>query len=341
MKKVLSLVLTAALAATMLVGCGSNNAENTNNTANEGNNTAAEETEKTITLGLSIDQLFESRAGVVNAAKAEAEAQGCEVIEVVADGDAQNQNAQIQSLINQQVDAILVCAVDQNTIETALVAAKNAGIPVVAYDRDLPDSNAVDCYVGPDSISDGLEAGGYMAEQLKDVDGKIVILELLGALNDQNGIDRSKGFDDAINEALSDVEIIQMPTDWDSNKALSATQNAFQANPDIKAVFAATDTQIPSIETVLTDLDKLKLVGEDGHIVVTGINGSKDGYDATVKGMADGIVVMDLKTTGEKAVENALALINGETVERTQVIAGKFYNNENIEENKDNIWGAQ
>ncbi|WP_026970339.1 sugar ABC transporter substrate-binding protein [Aliagarivorans marinus] len=293
-----------------------------------------------IKLGLSVDQLFESRVGVLNAIKSEAQKQGFEIIEVVADGDPQAQNSQIQSLVTQKVDAILVCAVDQNTIERALLGAKRKGIPIVAFDRALPDSRAVDAFVGPDSITDGYLAGQYTAQQLAQIDGNIQVLELLGALNDQNGIDRSKGFNDAIAE-LPNVEVIAMPTDWDSARALAATQNAFQANPDIKAVFAATDTHIPSVETVLYDIAKLHPVGSDQHVVVTGVNGSNDGYQATLRGNADGIVVMDLHTTGVTAVQLAAALINGESVELNNVIPGNFYTTSNIEANKANIWGAQ
>ncbi|MBM7036103.1 sugar ABC transporter substrate-binding protein [Vibrio ulleungensis] len=295
---------------------------------------------KEMTLGLSVDQLFESRVGVTDAIKAEAERQGYKVIEVVADGDAQAQNSQIQSLVTQKVDAILVCAVDQNTIERALIGAKRTGIPIVAFDRALPNSRAVDAFVGPDSITDGYLAGEYTANQFKDSAEEVVILELLGALNDQNGIDRSKGFNDAINK-LENVKVVAMPTDWDSARALSATQNAFQANPNIKAVFAATDTHIPSVETVLNDLNKMVPAGSDGHVVVTGVNGSNDGYQATVSGSADGIVVMDLETTGITTVKVATALLNGEQVEVNNVIPGNFYTTDNIAANKANIWGAK
>ena len=295
---------------------------------------------KKITLGLSVDQLFESRVGVNNAIKAEAKKRGFDVIEVVADGDAQNQNAQIQSLITQQIDALLVCAVDQNTIERALMLAKRSRIPVIAYDRDLPDSRVVAAFVGPDSVADGREAGAYTAKMLKDVEGEVVVLELLGALNDQNGIDRSQGFREKL-KAVPNVKIIKVPTDWDSTRALSGTQNAFQANQEIHAVYAATDTHIPAVETVLRGLNKLHPVGEDGHVIVTGINGSNDGYQAVVKGYADGIVVMDLVSTGQMAVSLAADLIEGKKVERTNVIPGSFYTHETIEEHKKSVWGAK
>lgn len=291
-------------------------------------------------IGLSVDQLFESRVAVNDGIKAEAADRGYEILEVVADGDAQQQNAQIQSLITQQVDAILVCAVDQNTIERALIAAKKAGIPVIAYDRDLPDSRVVQAFVGPDSTFDGRLAGEYTAKALADVEGEIVIVELIGALNDQNGIDRSKGFREGI-AGLENVKLIEVPTDWDSARALAGTQNAFQANADVKAVFAATDTHIPAVETVLSDSGKLAVFGEVGHVVVTGVNGSNDGYQAVVKGVADGFVVMGTEATGRKAVELVADILDGKPVERVNVIPGDFYTVADAEANKDKIWGAK
>ncbi|MFT2111385.1 sugar ABC transporter substrate-binding protein [Marinomonas sp. 2405UD68-3] len=293
-----------------------------------------------IKIGLAVDQLFESRVAENDAIKDEAMKRGYTVIEVVADGDAQTQNQQIQSLITQGVKAILVCAVDQNTIERALIAAKRAGIAIIAYDRSLPKSRVVDTFVGPDSLADGRLAGNYTAQQLKNVQGEKIIVELIGALNDQNGIDRSKGFREGI-ASLENVKLIEVPTGWDSARALAGTQNAFQANAVVHSVFAATDTQIPSVETVLTDLGKLKQVGEDGHVVVTGINGSLDGYQSTAKGTADGIVVMNLDKIGRTAVDLATKLMNGETVERRNVVSGNFYTTGNIVQHKASIWGAK
>ncbi|WAJ72009.1 sugar ABC transporter substrate-binding protein [Catenovulum adriaticum] len=294
---------------------------------------------KEVRVGLAVDQLFESRVAENNAIKAAAKKRGFQIIEVVADGDAQTQNAQIQSLISQRVDAILVCAVDQNTINGALMRAQRAGIPVIAYDRKLPNERFYQAYVGPDSVQDGFMAGQHMAKKLKNETGQVLVLELLGALNDQNGIDRSKGFKEAL-KVLPNVKIISVPTDWDSAKALSATQNAFQANPSIKAVFAATDTQIPSIETVLIGLDKAHPVGHPEHIVITGVNGSNDGYQATKKGFADGIVVMNLDEIGERSISLAEKLIKRQKVSKNHVVAGDFYSSENIADNKSKIWGA-
>lgn len=324
MKKLLSLLLISTLSLTCVFAQGG---------------TETKQTTGTKKIGLVADQLFESRIPELDGVKSEAQKQGYEVIETVADGDAQTQNSQIETLITQKVDALIVCAVDQNTVETALLKAKMAGIPIVAFDRNLPDSEAMDAFVGLDSLSDGAECGKYIAEIAKNYNGEYLVLELLGALNDQNGIDRAKGFEDVLAD-VPNVRIIKSPTDWDSQKALQATQDAFTAEPSIKAVYCGTDTQIPSVETVLTELGKTAKTGEEGHIVVLGINGSKAGYDATLSGVADGIVSINMFEVGVKAAQTAFDIINGKTVKKVTGVPGTLYTTDNIEANKSLIWGV-
>jgi ABC-type sugar transport system substrate-binding protein len=327
MKKLLSLLMVATLTLTCAFAQGGSETQA---------KTAAAGSKK---IGLVADQLFESRIPELDGVKAEAKKHGYEVIETVADGDAQTQNSQIETLITQKVEAIVVCAVDQNTVETALLKASMAGIPIVAFDRNLPDSEAMDAFVGLDSLSDGAECGKYIAEKAKNYDGEYVVLELLGALNDQNGIDRAKGFEDVLAN-VSNVRIIKSPTDWDSQKALQATQDAFSSDPSIKAVYCGTDTQIPSVETVLNEIGKSAKYGEPGHIVVLGINGSKAGYDATVSGVADGIVSINMFQVGVEAAKTAFDLIDGKSVTKSRGVPGVLYTTETIEANKDLIWGV-
>jgi ABC-type sugar transport system substrate-binding protein len=298
--------------------------------------------QKAKVMGISIDSAFPSRIATVMGIVSEAEKMGYEVVKYNANGDAQKQNADIENLINEEVDAILVCAVDMDTVEVALMKANAAGIPIVSYDRDLPESEVINCSVGPDSYSDGLACGTYFAEALKD-SGDVTVLELLGALNDQNGIERSRGFEDGI-KAASNVTLVKAPTGaWQLDVALNAIQDAYQANPDIAGVFAPACFFVAGIETVLTGLDKLHKVGEPGHVVVAGINGEKGACDSVIAGTCDGVVVMDCNGTGITAAKYADKLIKGETVKRDYyLVPGNFYTTaKEIQDNKDNIWGYQ
>ncbi|MDC7231857.1 MAG: sugar ABC transporter substrate-binding protein [Spirochaetales bacterium] len=325
MKKVLTIVMTVALVLMAVMPVAAN---------------GQQDSEKV--MGISIDNAFPSRIATVMGIISEAEARGYKVIKYNANGDAQKQNADVENLVNEGVDALLVCAVDMDTIEVALMKAKSAGIPIVSYDRDLPESEAIDCSVGPDSYSDGLYCGEYFAEALKDK-GDVTVLELLGALNDQNGIERSRGFNDGLKSA-SNVKIVQASTGaWQLDIALKSVQDGFQAEPDIAGVFAPACFFVAGIETVLSDLGKLHKVGEEGHVVVAGINGEKGACDSVIAGTCDGVVVMGCHATGVKAAEFADMLVKGESVKRDYyLIAGDFYTTaEEIEKNKENIWGYQ
>ncbi len=293
-------------------------------------------------MGISIDNAFPSRIATVMGIISEAEAMGYSVVKYNANGDAQKQNADVENLVNEGVDALLVCAVDMDTIEVALMKANAAGIPVVSYDRDLPESEAIACSVGPDSYSDGLACGKQMAAELGDK-GNVTVLELLGALNDQNGIERSRGFNDGLKSA-SNVKIVQAPTGaWQLDIALKAVQDAYQADPDIAGVFAPACFFVAGIETVLSDLGKLHTVGEPGHVVVNGINGEKGACDSVIAGTCDGVVVMGCNAGGVQAARFADKLVRGEDVKRDYyLVAGDFYSTpEEIEKNKDSIWGYQ
>ena len=340
--------LAMALCATMVLGlaaCGAKEEPKEETTGKE--DSAKEEAGEEagdITIGISIDQLFDSRVATVMGLEKAGEAAGVAMKESVAKGDAQVQANQISQFIKDGVQGLLICPVDLNTIETSLIEAKAAGIPVVLYDRDAPDSTNVLTAVTCGATDDGYQGGKYIADQLaaqnKD---KYVIAELRGPANDDIGVQRSAGFNKAITEVLGDkAEVVVVETGaWDTPTATANFQASLTANPEICAVFCGTDSFFPGVETVLTEASKQVNVGEEGHVIVTGINGSKEGYDAVINKIADGTVVMDCPNTGVAAMEALLANIkDGTTPERTIFVPSAFYTGEDIEANKDGIWGV-
>lgn len=293
---------------------------------------------KELTFGVSLDKLFLGRQAEMKGVEAAAAEAGVKLQVSVADGDPQQQNAQIQTFINQKVDAILVVAVDQAAIATATKAAADAGIPVVTFDRELPGDPSVKYHTGLDSYSDGLACGKYIASFNDGQPHKV--LELLGALNDQNAIDRSKGFEDGLKDAAN-LEIIKAPTDWNADKALASTENAFQANPDIWAIFIPSDFMMSSIETALKGANRFAKNGEASHVYSCAIDGSQPGYDATVAAWNDGVVALQLGDVGRGAFEAAKTLATGGSLSDTKKgFPGTLFTFDNIADHKAEIWGA-
>jgi ABC-type sugar transport system substrate-binding protein len=290
-----------------------------------------------LTFGVSLDALFLGRQAEMEGVRAAADENDVTLIESVADNDAQQQNAQIESFINQGVDAILIVPVDNTAILTAIDAAEDAGIPVVTFDRKV-DSDYVSYHSGLDSYADGMACGEYV-KSLNDGEPHVV-LNLLGALNDDNAIQRRDGFEDAL-EGESNLTIIQEPTDWNADKALSAVENTLVNYPDLWAIQVPSDFMQDSIKTALEGAGKLIPAGEEGHIIVCTIDGAEPGYRAVIEGWTDAVVALPLAELGRGALENALKVVNGETPEvLDQRFPGTLYTYQNAEANSDKIWGA-
>jgi ribose transport system substrate-binding protein len=294
---------------------------------------------KPYVIGVSLDSLFLGREAEMGGVTAEAEKLGVTLKVSNADNDAQTQNAQMQSFINQKVDAILLVAVDENAIRTATKAAHDAGIPVITFDRVLPNNPDVVFQSGLDSLADGTACGEYVAAQNDGQPHKV--LELLGALNDPNAIDRSAGFEAPLKD-LTNLTIIKSPTNWNAEQALADVTNAFTANPDIWAIFIPSDFMMSAIQTGLQGANRFADAGQPGHVISCAIDGSPPGYDATVASWNDALAVLPLKTEAEAAVDAAVQILNGQTPPaKVEVFPGTLYTYKDIKQNADTIWGAQ
>lgn len=84
------------------------------------------------------------------------EAHGFEVLLTYANDDVPTQQQQIRRMIDQQVEALVITAVDGASLRDQLAAAADAGIRVIAYDRLLMGSDHVDFYLSFDNDAVGV-----------------------------------------------------------------------------------------------------------------------------------------------------------------------------------------
>lgn len=99
--------------------------------------------------------------------KEQFEAVGCKVDLKYADNNKDKQVEDIQSMIDEGVQLLLIAAVDKDNLSSTLDKAKEAGIPVVAYDRLIMNTDAITYYVSFDNYMVGAIQGEYIKEQLK------------------------------------------------------------------------------------------------------------------------------------------------------------------------------
>lgn len=125
--------------------------------------------------------------------KAKLEALGYEVDLQYADDDIDLQVSQIDNMIKNGANCIVVSSIDSTQLTGILGQAKLNGIPVIAYDRLLMDTDAVSYYATFDNLAVGTLIGQYIVEKKKleqaKSEGKSYTIEFfMGSPDDNNAL---------------------------------------------------------------------------------------------------------------------------------------------------------
>jgi putative multiple sugar transport system substrate-binding protein len=154
-RKILAIVATGALALTM-AGCG--RSADTSAKADIASGTKG-------TIGVAMPTKTSQRwIKDGDAMKAQLEAAGYKVNLQYANDDIPTQVTQVNDMVTRKNQVLVVASIDGTALAGALKQAKEAGIPVIAYDRLLRSTNAVDYY----TTFDNLKVGELQAQSLID-----------------------------------------------------------------------------------------------------------------------------------------------------------------------------
>lgn len=275
---------------------------------------AAQEDDGSITIGITVPQIDADGFRVnVMAAEQEAESRGVEIISFSAQSSADTQLSQIEDMIARRLDAIIINPTDVNAIGIGVIKANEVGIPVVAMDGNINDGELT-ALVESDNVAHGRACADLMVEAAKKQGLAVEDLKVLELLGDQattSGVERHVGFV-ARSEELGITIVVELPTMWQSDKAYASTLDAFQANPDINAIFEASDIAMHAgVEAALSQIGKLHPAGTDGHIIITAVDGGPKGLDSVRKGYIDGIAAQQLIEMGRRSAEIAIDAVEG------------------------------
>jgi simple sugar transport system substrate-binding protein len=237
---------------------------------------------------------------------------------VGADADAQI--SEIETLLD-QMDGLAISSVSTDALAPLINRVVAAGIPVVTYNTDNPDSDRL-AFAGQDLIQSGREAGKLMAEVLGG-EGKVLITTLDAAA--QWSIDRESGAREALAEA-SGIEVVQtINTGTDPQQIYSAIENAMLANPDIDGILSMECCSTPAAGTWVernNATDRVKVVGFDL-------------LDETLELVSSGAIQATIdqapERQGYEAVNLIVTFLKGETISDLDTGVG-IYTAENIDE---------
>ncbi|MDB6135237.1 MAG: LacI family transcriptional regulator [Verrucomicrobiales bacterium] len=277
-----------------------------------------------------------------DAIKKECAAQGYDVAEAVADGDAGKQLEQIRSFITRKVDGIIMVPKDAKTCVPMIKAANAAGIPIVLFNRGAD--------AGPDVKATAVVADNtgltkltveYMVEMARKTGRKHTAAILLGDLGDLNGVARRDGAEAALNAAPDAVEVVaRIPTEWNQEKAQAGVVNALQAHPEIDFIFTSSDFLLPSITSALKSAGKYHKAGEPGHVILGGFDGDATAWRLMQEGYLDATGVQDVYFEAKQSVQAIADQRAGKAAAPSILDPGFVIHRGNMAEKSAQMWGA-
>jgi len=241
-----------------------------------------------------------------------AEEFGVETVVLDAGGDVARQIAQMQDLIQQQVDAIIIWPTQGKAVVPVVRQAQQAGIPVVVTNSQIAEEgfDFIASFSGPDNITQGRYAAEMMCDRLKELgkeDGQIV--QISGQPGYTTAIERAKGFEDRLPDVCPDVELLEtQPGDWNREKAQRVMENFLIKYDRIDGVYAGDDNM------GVGALNAAKGAGRADEIVFVGATNFAVGYEAMERGEYWGSVYQSPVEDARNALRTAIAVLDGEDV---------------------------
>jgi ribose transport system substrate-binding protein len=235
-----------------------------------------------------------------------------ETVVLDAGGDVARQIAQMEDLIQQDVDAIIIWPTNGEAVIPAVRKAKQADIPVIVTNSNIAEQgfDFVASFSGPDNITQGARAAEIMCDKFKEmgIADEAQIVQISGQPGYTTAIERSKGFEDRLPEVCPNVTLMEtQPGDWNREKAQQVMEAFLVKYDDIDGVYAGDDNM------GVGALNAAKAAGRDG-IIFVGATNFAVGYEAMASGDYWGSIYQSPVDDAEAALQTAIDVLNGEDV---------------------------
>ncbi|NLP27622.1 MAG: sugar ABC transporter substrate-binding protein [Clostridia bacterium] len=254
-------------------------------------------------------------------------------------GNSAREKENVEALIAKGIKVLVICPHDGAAAAAAVEAAKKEGIKVIAYDRLITDTDAVDYYVTFDSVAVGEAQAQYLVDKAEGKDNPLYLYA--GAASDNNaflffegawnvlqpkikdGTFVIKNSNEAI--ALQDKDkltreemskiLAQVTTNWDFNEAKNKAEahltSASDADKGDVFILAPNDGTARSIA------DTFAADSAVTSYVISGQDAEKASIQYIIDGKQSMTVFKDVRTLVKDAIGMAKAVLEEKTPETT------------------------
>ena len=282
MKKVLSLLLAAALAIS-LAACGgaASSTPAASSAAPAASTASTTGGNDLIVVGFSqVGAESDWRTANTESMKSTfTEANGYKLIFDDAQQKQENQITAIRNFIQQEVDYIVLAPVTETGWDTVLQEAKDAGIPVIIVDRmiDVSDDSLFTAWVGSDFRAEGDKAVAWMEEKFAGVD-QLNIVHIQGTIGSSAQIGRTDGLTAGVEKNSNWKIIAQQTGEFTQAKGQEVMESVLKQYDDIDVVYCENDNEAFGAIDAIEAAGKTYGVNSDITVI---------SFDATHAGLTD------------------------------------------------------
>ncbi|MFS4583191.1 sugar ABC transporter substrate-binding protein [Phaeobacter sp. C3_T13_0] len=232
-----------------------------------------------------------------------------EAVVLDAGGDVARQIAQMEDLIQQEVDAIIIWPTNGEAVIPAVRKAHKAGIPVVVTNSNIAEQgfDFVASFSGPDNITQGSRSAEIMCDKFKSmgIENEARVVQISGQPGYTTAIERQKGFDDRLPEVCPNVTLVEtQPGDWNREKSQKVMEAFLVKYDDIDGVYSGDDNM------GVGALNAAKAAGRDG-IIFVGATNFAVGYEAMERGEYWGSIYQSPVDDAKAALKTAIETLEG------------------------------
>ena len=242
------------------------------------------------------------------------------------EADVDQQIQMLQTALDKSPAAVGFAALDSQAAGPLLQQAKDAGIPVIAFDSGV-DSDIPLTTAATDNLAAAAEAAKHLAEAVGH-EGKVALV-----VHDQTSVtgqQRRDGFVDYMEENEPNIEIVDIQYGGgDQAKSADLAKAIIAANPDLKGIYGSNEGSAIGV------VQAVKELGIDPtQLAVVGFDSGKAQMDAIRDGLMLGAITQNPVGIGYETVKAAVEAIDGKDLPKSIDTGSYWYDASNIDDEK-------
>ena len=229
-----------------------------------------------------------------------------------AEWDAGKQLSQLENFVTRDVDAILLCAGDNQALLPSIDICKDAGVPLLTFTNTLgsrPDGwvDGIVTFIGTNEVNMGKQLGIMGEKFVGDRPTNIVLIE--GSPGTAPQRMRTQGFKMIADEKPNwEIVYSQAIPGWTKEGSLAAMEAFLQTGERVDLVVTHWNAAAAAAAMALDES------GYAGEVRIVGLEFNRDLVTFIKEGKVDAVTFYSVEDLGYTVIDNTAQFLNGKTI---------------------------